>query len=69
MVNQLLMNVPIEILNRYAAGERDIRVSPQIYRDYCAQLTACYRRQPDEHYADNGEQWTWYRLAKVSLQP
>lgn len=59
------MSVPIEIRDRYTAGEREIRVSPQTYQDYSDGLIPNERlHQPDERKADT-EEWLWYKDAKV----
>lgn len=62
------MNVPLEILQRYAAGEREIRVSPRVYAEYCDTLTVMYRRCPNEERTRD-ETWVAFKAGRVIAEP
>jgi hypothetical protein len=55
------MDVPIEIVTRYQAGEREIRVSAETFRAYSDGLIAMRSNRVVPHE----EIYLWYKDAKV----
>jgi hypothetical protein len=57
--------LPMEITDRYAAGERTIRVSPDVFESYCNGLQALYLRVPNIRH--DTERWLAYKDARIVL--
>jgi hypothetical protein len=55
--------VPSAIRERYAAGEREIRVSRTVFADYCDGLMAMYRRTANVR--NDKDTWVAYKAARV----